>query len=190
MPRLVYIRSPRCSGVMCEQLKRHDVEDWRQYAARTSATRGLADAALNRFRRNNRHTLQHDRLRGRHIRRDRGEERQHGTHSDHGQQARTYCRRGRFGAGEDLASAAHGVLHSVLKNIESLRWSELYSSANTLCRGTRRIAGEARELQIRGATGRDARWHCLVRRRVNFGTRKVPNFRVRLGAKRNNSELL
>jgi hypothetical protein len=109
---------------------------------------------------------------------------------DHGEQARTHCRRGRFGAGEDLESAAHGVLHSVLKNIASLRWSELYSSANTLCRGTRRIAGEACELQIHGATGRDARWHCLVRRRVNFGTRKVPNFRVRLGAKRNNSELL
>ena len=119
--------------------------------ARTSATRGLGDAALDRFRRSDNHTLQHDRRRGRHIGCDRGEHRQHGTHSDHGQQARTHCRRGRFGAGEDLESAAHGVFHSVLKNIASLRWSELYSSANTLRRGTRRIAGEACEVQIRGA---------------------------------------
>ena len=84
-------------------------------AARTNATRGWRNAALNRLRRNDRHTLQHERLRGGHIGCDRGEHRQHCTHSDYGQEARTHCRRGRFGAGEDLESAAHGVLHSVLK---------------------------------------------------------------------------
>ena len=129
-------------------------------AARTNATRGWRNAALNRLRRNNRHTLQHDWLRGRHVWCDRREHRQHGTHSDHRQQARTHCRRGRFGVGEDMERAAHGVLHSVLKNIASLRWSELYSPANTLRRGTRRVAGEALKLQIHGATGRDARWPC------------------------------
>jgi hypothetical protein len=129
--------------------------------ARTFVTTGSRDSALNRPQSSDRRTLKHDRLCGRRIGCDRREHRQHGTHSDHGQQARTHCRRGRFGAGEDLESAAHGVLHSVLKSIASLRWSELYSWANTLRRGTRRIAGEARELQIRGATGRDARRHCL-----------------------------